>query len=581
MRLSSRDLLPIWEVPARLPLARQLAGMTNLLQPLLENRLIWYFCRIIKRISMSSHDLFVIVLIALLIVELPAPGLYKMFQKAGITPWKAYVPFLNTWEIVKATQIRKHWFFWQFIPIVGWFISIWFLVEFVKLFGKFRLHQHFMAALLPVIYYPYLGYSKDEKYLGVEVVKKHRKTTAREWIDAGVFAVVAATLIRTFIFEAYTIPTGSMEKTLLVNDFLFVSKFSYGPRIPNTPLAIPFVHHTLPVIKTKSYSELIHIPYTRWFASPVKRNDVVVFNFPAGDTLTKEYDSQDPYYDILQRTQLALTDQLRGQYKNEEQLRNASYEAARQQVWETYTIATRPVDKRENYIKRCVGIPGDTIEIKEGELYVNGQPAFIPPNSATDYKVTTVNRLLSAEELRESGFVMKDVSAESMEGGDFLGNGNTYIINLTPEEVKKLKAMQGISEVTKLIDSTNDPRIFPREPSVAKWTTDRFGPLWIPKKGATIDLNARNMAFYRRAIQVYENNQLEEREGKVFINGKVATTYTFKMNYYWMMGDNRHRSQDSRFWGFVPEDHIVGEAGMIWMSWEGGVRWNRLFKVIH
>ena len=530
---------------------------------------------------MSSHDLFIIVLIALLIVELPAPGLYKMFQKAGITPWKAYVPFLNTWEIVKATQIRKHWFFWQFIPIVGWFISIWFLVEFVKLFGKFRLHQHFMAALLPFIYYPYLGYSKDEKYLGVEVVKKHRKTTAREWIDAGVFAVVAATLIRTFIFEAYTIPTGSMEKTLLVNDFLFVSKFSYGPRIPNTPLAIPFVHHTLPVIKAKSYSELIHIPYTRWFASPVKRNDVVVFNFPAGDTLTKEYDSQDPYYDILQRTQNALTDQLRGQYKNEEQLNNAAYEAARQQVWETYTIATRPVDKRENYIKRCVGIPGDTIEIKEGELYVNGQPAFIPPNSATDYKVTTVNRLLSAEELRESGFVMKEVNAESMEGGDFIGSGNTYIINLTPEEVAKLKKMQGISEVTKLIDSTNDSRIFPREPSIAKWTTDRFGPLWIPKKGATIDLNARNMAFYRRAIQVYENNQLEERDGKIFINGKEATTYTFKMNYYWMMGDNRHRSQDSRFWGFVPEDHIVGEAGMIWMSWEGGVRWNRIFKIIH
>ncbi len=195
---------------------------------------------------MSAHDIFVLILISLLLVVLPAPGLYKMFQKAGIPAWKAWVPFLNIWEIIRVAKIRRHWFFWQFIPIGGWFITLWLLIEFVKLFGKFRLYQHALVVFLPFVYFPYLGWNKKEKYLGPEVVKKHKKTPTREWIDAAIFAIVAATLIRTFIFEAYTIPTGSMEKTLLVNDFLFVSKLTYGPRIPNTPIAVPFVHHTVP-----------------------------------------------------------------------------------------------------------------------------------------------------------------------------------------------------------------------------------------------------------------------------------------------------------------------------------------------
>src|SRR5688572_10346650 len=244
---------------------------------------------------MSSNDLTVLILISVLIVLLPAPGLYKMFQKARIPAWKAWVPFLNTWEIVKAAGLRKHWFFWQFIPVAGWFISIWFLIEFVKLFGKFRLLEHALTVFVPFLYFPYIGYNDKDRFIGRDAARKHKKSVTREWIDAAVFAIVAATLIRTFIFEAYTIPTGSMEKTLLVNAFLFVSKLSYGPRIPNTPLAVPFVHHTVPFFNSKSYSEAIHIPYTRWFSSPVKRNDVVVFNFPAGDTLTREKDSQDPY----------------------------------------------------------------------------------------------------------------------------------------------------------------------------------------------------------------------------------------------------------------------------------------------
>lgn len=523
---------------------------------------------------MSAHDLFVLILTSLLLVLLPAPGLYKMFQKAGIPAWKGLVPFLNTWEIVKAARIRKHWFFWQFIPIAGWFITIWLLIEAVKLFGKFKLYQHAMVVFLPFIYFTYLGWSADEKYLGPEVVKKHRKSATREWIDAAVFAIVAATLIRTFIFEAYVIPTGSMEKTLLVNDYLFVSKLTYGPRIPNTPLAVPFVHNTLPLFNSKSYAEWLSIPYTRWFASPVERNDVVVFNFPAGDTLTRERDSQDPYYDILRREEAQVRFQLQSQIKDKAQLEAMVREQARQNVWDQYTVVTRPVDKRENYIKRCVAIPGDTLEIRNGILFINGRPGEVPEHAATEYKVTST-RILSEDELREAGIALN----HDEESPDFMVAGtNNYRINLTATEVDILKKMQGVTTVAREI-AGNYGGVFPYDEHF-NWSIDDFGPLWVPKKGSTIPLNARNIALYERAIRVYENNKWEEKDGKVFINGKEASAYTFKMNYYWMMGDNRHRSQDSRYWGFVPEDHVVGSASLIWMSYDDGIRWSRLFKRI-
>lgn len=525
---------------------------------------------------MSLHDLVVIILVSLFIVELPAIGLYKMFEKAGLPSWKAWVPYLNTWEMLKAAKLRRHWFIWQFLPVAGWFISLWILVEFVKLFGKFKLYQHALTVFVPFLYFPYIGFNKKDHFIGVEAARKHRKTATREWIDAGIFAIVAATLIRTFIFEAYTIPTGSMEKTLLVNDFLFVSKLSYGPRIPNTPLAVPFVHHTVPFFNTKSYTELLELPYTRWFASPVKRNDVVVFNFPAGDTLTKERDSEEPYYDILRKEEIQQREELRGQIANPAQLDAIARQRARDKVWTDYTVTTRPVDKRENYIKRCVGIPGDTIELKLGELYVNGQKAYVPPHSATMYFVKTDNRMLTEEDLREAGIQLKQTEQES----DFIPlQGYSYLVNLTEGEASILKKWPGVS-ITKEIDSSNDYRIFPRDSSI-QWSTDVFGPLWIPKKGATISLTPANVVLYRRCISVYEGNSWEERDGKYFINGQPASSYTFKLNYYWMMGDNRHRSQDSRFWGFVPEDHIVGEAWLIWMSWDKGIRWNRLFRTIH
>ncbi|MBC9914215.1 signal peptidase I [Chitinophaga varians] len=380
---------------------------------------------------------------------------------------------------------------------------------------------------------------------------KKKKSTAREWLDAGIFAIIAATLIRTFIFEAYTIPTPSMEKTLLVNDFLFVSKISYGPRIPMTPLAMPFVHHTMPFTKsTKAYSEAIKWKYKRLPGfSDIKRYDVVVFNFPEGDTVA--IGAADPSY----------------------------YNMVRQNGWQavnnSYEIIHRPVDKRENYIKRCMAEAGDTLKIVHGVVYVNGQPAPVPPGSQHKYIVETTGDQLNASRLDELGIV----------GPEYTFDNNKYVYNLTPDNVAALKQFPIVKNISVYEESNyvdfNYSMVFPHDTAHFKWTEENFGPLYIPKKGATIKLDDNNIAIYDRAIRVYEGNTLEQKEGKIFINGQPADSYTFKMNYYWMMGDNRNNSLDSRFWGFVPEDHVVGKAWLIWMSYgENGIRWSRLFRGI-
>jgi signal peptidase I len=368
-----------------------------------------------------------------------------------------------------------------------------------------------------------------------------------------VFAIVAATLIRLFLFEAYTIPSGSMEGTMLINDYLFVSKMAYGPRLPMTPLAIPLVHNTMPVIGGKSYTEAVKWKYHRLPGfGHVERNDVVVFNGPDGDT--------------------ALADQAEMDYYQ------ACRMLGRDAVLSQYRIVTRPVDKKENLIKRCIGLPGDVLEIKNARVYINGQPNVLYPHSKQNYIVKTNGMTPGVDD---------DVElVQSL-------NSSTYVYNLANDQVDAVKKAMNVVAVDVFIKdgpgkSASNPGdwVFPLDTVNFKWNRDNYGPLTVPKAGVTVALTPQNIALYRRIIGNYEGNTLEEQNGKIIINGKEANSYTFKMNYYWMMGDNRHNSLDSRYWGFVPDDHVVGKASLVWLSFgDGGMfkdmRWRRLFRSIH
>ena len=402
-------------------------------------------------------------------------------------------------------------------------------------------------------------------------------STFIEWLDALIFAVIAVTFINIFFFQNFKIPTGSMEKTLLVGDHLFVSKVGYGPRIPNTPLSFPFTQHTLPIVKTKSYLTWIQRPYKRLKGfGQIRNNDIVVFNFPTGDTVVVERQAQD-YYSIVREYAL--------QYKMADSRNNIPlkddstyYYMGREEVWDTYDITIRPVDKRDNYIKRCVGIAGDTIRIINGQLYVNGSAVDAFPGQQYRYYVFTDGSRLNPKTIERMGIAQSDVSLMGM---------NNYLMPLTSDMVGTLESFKMVQNIERIQDPPGEyaNHIFPHDERYP-WNDDNFGPLWIPKKGVTIALDTLNLPLYRRVIQTYENNEIRVEDGTIFINGVEAKEYTFRMDYYWMMGDNRHDSADSRYWGFVPEDHVVGKPKYIWLSLDsekkflGKIRFNRLFKKI-
>ena len=511
---------------------------------------------------MPLQHLLVIYLIGILLVFLPSFGLAKLFTKAGEQSWKAFVPFYNTWVMQDIAKRPRHWVFWQFIPVVGWFITPGIFIEFAKVFGKYSLGHHTAAALLAPFYFPWLAAQKDTKFIGAEVAKKHKKAVWREWFDAAIFAIVAATLIRTFIFEAYVIPSGSMEKTLLVKDFLFVSKLSYGPRIPNTPLSVPFVHNYLPITNGKSYSTAIQLPYNRWFGSMPKRGDVVVFNFPEGDTVVHKegFESAHPYYQLLR------------------ELGNWNEDQGRKRVLsdpDEYPLAIHPPDKSDNYIKRCVAVAGDVLQIINGDVFINGKKEIPPPHSERPYIIKLNGQALDHDIIKE------DYNVDISNPQDFRILGvDSILITLTTEAAGKFSKAPFVKSMKPYLDNNSDNYAFSLFVVKNRWSTDEYGPIWIPKKNKSLPLNDSTYDIYQRAIRVYEKNDFYAKDGKFFLNGKEVNSYTFKMDYFWMIGDNRHGSQDSRFWGFVPEDRVVGKAWMIWFSWEGGPRWKRLFNIV-
>jgi len=405
------------------------------------------------------------------------------------------------------------------------------------------------------------------------------------WVDAIVFALVAVYFVNLYFFQNYVIPSSSLEKSLLVGDYLFVSKMSYGPRVPQTPLHMPLTQHTLPVFNCKSYAEWLQWDYKRVEGTgEVKLNDIVVFNFPAGDTVATKVPAEDLYRLSYQAGQQLSkpVDFSKLTVEQERQVFDFYYQAGRKYINEhpeTYgEIVERPVDRRENYVKRCVGMPGQTLEIKDRIVYLDGQPNKEPDEVQYRYLVYT-NGMLPLDFCHEWGISQEDLMM-------YYAQESVYNMPLT---AKAKAALLGRKDLVKRIENVpgeNAGGLYPMN-KVTGWTLDNYGPVWIPKKGATVDLTLDNLPLYERPIHAYEGNALEVKDGKIFINGVETTQYTFKMDYYWMMGDNRHNSADSRFWGFVPEDHVVGKPIFIWLSldqdrgWlDGKIRWERLFKFV-
>ena len=437
------------------------------------------------------------------------------------------------------------------------------------------------VVVIPFIYDIYI--TKKIKWQWWKEAEKPVKFVM-SWVDALVFALVAVYFINLFFFQNYVIPSSSLEKSLLTGDYLFVSKVSYGPRIPETPLTMPLTQHTLPVVECKSYIEWPHWDYRRVKGlGKVELNDIVVFNYPAGDTLCSapQYQSYD-YYGMC----YSIGYQLYPQRPNPDSLSandrikyfNTLYEAGREELRrneaEYGKIITRPTDRRENYVKRCAGLPGQTLQIKNRIVYLDGKANKEPEEVQYTYYVK-LKQHIPDEMLKDLGISMEDLVSLNTAG----------YMPLTKRAVATLSKRKDLVESIRINTDASEHDIYPLNGNM-HWTRDNYGPIWIPAKGKSINLTLDNIAVYERPIKVYEHNDLQIKEGKIYINGKEADSYTFKMDYYWMMGDNRHNSADSRYWGFVPEDHVVGKPIFIWWSSDpdrsgfGGIRWQRLFRFV-
>lgn len=490
-------------------------------------------------------------LLFILVIQLiHAAGTWKFYVKAGRKAWEAAVPLYNAIVLLKIIKRPTWWTVLLFIPIINLilFPVIW--VETLRSFGKKSTADTALAVFTLGFYLYYVNYTQELVYR--EDRSLHPETKTGETVSSILFAVVVATFVHTYFIQPFTIPTSSLEKSLLIGDFLFVSKFHYGARVPNTTIAAPMVHDTIPVIRTKSYlydnenpdswKNKFELPYLRFpgFES-VKNNDIVVFNWPA-DTVAKFFTKDRRYL--------------------------------------------KPVDKKSNYVKRCVGIAGDSLQIKDGDVFVNGKKLILPERAKPQfsYEVTFDHNTLDLNSL--GPFLEQN---DITDGGYFKENDpkkdTLYVGAMTAAAAENMRSLTGIKKVERIIAKQPDLSVFPQ---TKPWNVDNFGPIYIPKAGATVKLDLTTLPFYKKIIRDYEHNTLEVKNGEILINGKPSSTYTFQQNYYWMMGDNRHRSEDSRFWGYVPEDHIVGKPIFIWMSIknfdkgfkEWRIRWDRLFTTV-
>ena len=484
-----------------------------------------------------------IILILLILNFIHGIGTWKLYKISGNSAFHSFIPLYNVFVLLKIINRPWWWIFIVLMPVLNTIIIPVIWVELSRSFKKNSYTDTFLSICTFGFYNYYLNYFETIEY--VEDRDINPKSSNGEWTSSIIFAVIAATFVHTYFMQPYTIPTSSLEKSLLVGDFLFVSKFHYGARVPMTTIAAPMVHDTIPIIKARSYLNkkqlpfLSELPYLRLPGfQKIKRNEIVCFNWPV-DTFKNMYFTDKYYY--------------------------------------------KPIDKKTNYVKRAVGIAGDTLEVINGYVYINGEKNQLPKRAKLQFSY-----LVQPKKNKFNQKVMIYNYDITDRFGPINSNYTYKFMGISDASLEKLKKDTNVEWIKKdtLPKGVKDPSVFPQKPSY-NWNNDFFGPVYIPKKGTTIEINKDNIPIYERLIKIYENNDLYMLDSDVYINGIKTNQYTFKQDYYWLMGDNRSNSQDSRSWGFVPFDHVVGKPVFKWLSIDYNgkgfdkIRWDRMFTTVH